>query len=119
MIDETKKVNYSGRNIDYLPCFKEGFINSNELPKSVTLTKYNPFKNTFNVRLQFSQGGIEVPISILKISGWLNEIKLREAEEIKKVTFSELKKEKVEEEVEEEVKQENDVDNNEVFYLSL
>jgi len=116
MIAKTKNINYYyGKNIEYTSCFREGFISNNELPKSVTLTKYNPIKNTFNVRLQFSEGGIEVPINITKMSSWLNEMKKREID----VTSIEIKKQddnKVEEEV---VSQENDIENNEVFYLSL
>lgn len=116
MITKTKNVNYYyGKNVEYSSCFREGFINSNELPKSIALTKYNPFKNTFSLKLQFSDGGIEIPINISKMSEWLNEIKKRELE----IMTTEIKKEKVEEKVEDEVNQENDIENNEVFHLSL
>lgn len=109
MITKTKNVNFYVKNIECTYCFREGFINNNELPKSVTLTKYNPFKNTFILRLQFSDGVIEIPISISKMSEWLDKIKKTEADDIKK--------EKVEEV--EDVNQENDIGNNEVFHLSL
>jgi hypothetical protein len=118
MITKTKNVNYYyGKNIEYTTCFREGVISNNELPKSVALTKYNPIKNTFNIRLQFSDGGIEIPINISKMSNWLNEIKKREREiDAASVEIKKVEDNKVEEE---EVSQENDIENNEVFYLSL